>query len=94
MNLVGHDGDTMHFYDVEALRKCLNDSEELSAETKLRVLKAIDESLWSKGKDFPISDILFVLGCELDLNSKEMASVLTVINTTRGLTKEIRIKEY
>jgi len=93
MNLVSRSDGTLEAYDVEALKKCIEESEELTNKVKAKALMAIDKSPQSKGKDFPTFNILFVLDQEFAFHDKTVVSVLEVIEKASNLIKTIRIKK-
>ena len=93
MSLIPRSDGTVEVYDVEALKKCIEESGELTNEVKTRALMAIDKSSYSKGKYFPTFNILLVLDQGFALDEETEASILDVINGANNLIKTIQIKK-
>jgi protein-disulfide isomerase-like protein with CxxC motif len=93
MSLMPRNDGTMEVYDVEALKKCITESRELETVTIFRALRAINQSRWSKGKDFPTFDLIIVLDKSFGLSDDEVASILKSVEGRGDLTKKVRIRK-
>jgi hypothetical protein len=93
-NLVARFNGTMWVYDVGVVKKGIEES-DLTDEVKKMALRAIDESRYSKGKDFPTFNMILVLSREFNLRGDiaVLASVLDVIQNIKNATKEITIRK-
>ena len=83
---------TMQMYDIEAVKKGIEES-GLADNVKRVALRAINDSPHSSGKDFPTCDIVLVLSHEFNLRGSTVATVLDVIQNTKNATKEITIRK-